>query len=101
MGLARPLRIEYLGARYHAMSRGDRREAIFADDRDRELFLQTLGETCAKNRWQVQAYCLMSNHFHLVMETPQPNLAAGMRWLLVRLKWSLSDWPFDRLLTCR
>ena len=81
-GMPRPLRIEYPGARYHVMSRGDRREAIFADDRDRELFLRTLGETCAKTGWQVHAYCLMSNHFHFVVETPQPNLAGGMRWLL-------------------
>ena len=80
--MPRPLRIEYPDARYHVMSRGNRREEIFADDRDRELFLQTLGETCAKTGWQVHAYCLMSNHFHLVVETPQPNLAAGMRWLL-------------------
>jgi putative transposase len=80
--MPRPLRIEYPGARYHLMSRGDRREAIFADDRDRAQFLRTLGEACAKTGWQVHAYCLMSNHFHAVVETPQPNLAAGMRWLL-------------------
>ncbi len=64
------------------MNRGDRREEIFADDHDRERFLQTLGETCGKTGWQVHAYCLMSNHFHLVVETPQPNLVAGMKWLL-------------------
>lgn len=80
--MPRPLRIEYPGARYHLMSRGDRREAIFADDQDRAQFLRTLGEACAKTGWQVHAYCLMSNHFHAVVETPQPNLAAGMRWLL-------------------
>ena len=81
-GVARPLRIEYPGARYHLVSRGDRREPIFVDDRDRELFLRTLGETCAKTGWQVHAYCLMGNHFHVVVETPQPNLVTGMRWLL-------------------
>lgn len=64
------------------MSRGDRREDIFLDGRDRGAFLSILGETCAKNGWQVHAYCLMTNHFHVVVETPQPNLAAGMRWLL-------------------
>ena len=64
------------------MSRGDRREAIFLDDADRKAFLHTLGEASVKMRWQVHAYCLMSNHFHLVVETPQPNLALGMKWLL-------------------
>ena len=64
------------------MSRGNRREAIFKDDQDRKQFLQTLGETCAKTGWKVHAFCLMSNHFHLVVETPQPNLVAGMKWLL-------------------
>jgi len=64
------------------MSRGDRREAIFADERDREVFLTTLGQTCLKTDWQVHAYCLMRNHFHVVIETPQPNLVAGMRWML-------------------
>ena len=52
------------------------------DDADRTMFLRTLGETCAKTRWQVHAYCLMGNHFHLVLETPQPNLSIGMKWLL-------------------
>jgi REP element-mobilizing transposase RayT len=76
------LRIQYEGARYHIISRGDRREAIFLDDEDRNQFLLTLGQTCGKTGWQVHAYCLMSNHFHFVVETPQPNLAAGMKWLL-------------------
>ena len=80
--MPRPLRIQYAGARYHVMSRGDRREAIFCDDADRVEFLKTLGQACLKSGWQVHAYCLMSNHFHLVLETPQPNLAAGMKWLL-------------------
>src|SRR5258706_521043 len=64
------------------MNRGDRRQSIFADDRDRKRFLQTLEEACQKTGWQVHAYCLMSNHFHLVVETPRPNLVAGMKWLL-------------------
>lgn len=80
--MPRPLRIEYPGARYHLMNRGDRREAIFADDKDRAQFVRTLGEVCGKTGWEVHAYCLLSNHFHAVVETPQPNLAAGMRWLL-------------------
>jgi len=64
------------------MNRGDRREPIFHDDADRHLFLKTLGETCAKTDWQVHAFCLMSNHFHLVVETPEANLVAGMKWFL-------------------
>jgi len=64
------------------MSRGDRREDIFFDDSDRELFLKTLGETCLKTKFQIHAWCLMRNHFHLVLETPQPNLVPGMKWLL-------------------
>jgi REP element-mobilizing transposase RayT len=80
--MPRPLRVQYTGARYHIISRGDRREAIFLDDKDREQFLATLGQACRKTGWQVHAYCLMSNHFHLVVETPQPNLAEGMKWLL-------------------
>ena len=64
------------------MSRGDRREPIFKDDEDREVFISTLEESCNKTSWQVHALCLMDNHFHLVVETPQGNLVAGMKWLL-------------------
>jgi REP-associated tyrosine transposase len=80
--MPRPLRIQYAGARYHVVSRGDGREAIFCDNADRVEFLRTLGQACLKTGWQVHAYCLMSNHFHLVVETSQPNLAVGMKWLL-------------------
>jgi REP element-mobilizing transposase RayT len=80
--MSRKLRIEYPGAMYHVMNRGDQREDIFRDDDDRQKFLCTLGEACAKTEWQVYAYCLMRNHFHLVLETPQPNLVFGMKWLL-------------------
>ena len=80
--MARKLRIEYMGAISHVINRGDRREPIFRQDRDRELFLKTLSETCDKTGWWVHAFCLMTNHFHLVVETPQPNLVAGMKWFL-------------------
>ena len=80
--MPRKLRVEYEGAIYHVMNRGDRRELIFVDDEDRQLFLQTLGQACGKTDWQVHAYCLMGNHFHLVVETPRANLVAGMRWFL-------------------
>src|SRR5687768_10912163 len=64
------------------MNRGDRREPIFRDDQDRERFLFTLNEACEKTGWWIHAYCLMGNHFHAVIETPQPNLVAGMKWFL-------------------
>ena len=76
------LRVEYPGAIYHLMSRGDRREDIFYDEVDRHDFLKTLAEACWKADFQVHAYCLMPNHFHLVTETPNGNLVAGMQWLL-------------------
>ena len=64
------------------MNRGDRREPIFLDDHDRHQFLRTLAEACQKADWQVHAWCLMNNHFHLVLETPRANLVEGMRWFL-------------------
>src|SRR5688572_8089482 len=81
-GMARKVRVEYSGAIYHVLNRGDRREPIFKDDEDRARFLVTLGQACAKTGWQVHACCLMPNHFHLVIETPQANLVAGMKWFL-------------------
>jgi REP element-mobilizing transposase RayT len=80
--MPRQLRMEYEGAIYHVLSRGDRKKAIFLDDVDRQDFLKTLAEACQKTGFEVHAYCLMKNHFHLVVETPQANLVAGMRWLL-------------------
>lgn len=66
---------------YHVMARGDRREAIVRDDGDRFTFLRTLGEACRRTGFRVHAYVLMTNHYHLLLETPQPNLALGMGWL--------------------
>jgi len=80
--MPRKLRVEYEGAVYHVMSRGDQRERIYVDDADRRRFLETLGEACAKAEWQLHAYCLMGNHFHMVLETPRANLSAGMQWFL-------------------
>jgi REP element-mobilizing transposase RayT len=76
------MRVEYPGAIYHVMSRGDRKRPIYLDDVDRQDFLKTLAEACQKADFQVHAYCLMRDHFHLVVETPNANLVAGMRWLL-------------------
>jgi len=79
--MARALRVEYSGAVYHVTSRGNRRQRIFNDDRDREHFLELLGELTRRYGWIISVYVLMTNHFHLVIETPEPNLAAGMKWL--------------------
>ena len=75
--MARKLRIQYPGAVYHAMNRGDRREAVFKDDRDCEGFLHTLAQACEKSLWQVHACCLMRTHFRLVLEPPPAH--AGSR----------------------
>ena len=80
--MPRKIRVQYPGAIYHVMSRGDRGEDVFLDDVDRQDFLKTLAEACQKTGWQLHAYCLMRNHFHLVVETPNANLVEGMRWLL-------------------
>lgn len=80
--MARKLRIQFPGAIYHVMSRGNRREDIFRDDDDRGAFLKALGDVCVKTGWRIHAYCMMPNHFHLVVETPQPNLVEGMKWFL-------------------
>ncbi|MDB6040512.1 MAG: transposase, partial [Verrucomicrobiales bacterium] len=80
--MARKLRVVYPGAIYHCMNRGDRGNPIFKSDEDRNCFLETLGEACLKTGWQVHEYCLMLNHFHLVIETPEPNLVSEMKWLL-------------------
>jgi putative transposase len=78
--MARTVRIEYPGAVYHVMCRGDRREEIFRGDEDRELFLATLAQMCARTGMFVHSYVLMSNHYHLLVETPEANLVAGMKW---------------------
>jgi REP element-mobilizing transposase RayT len=80
--VGRKHRVQYEGAIYHLMSRGDRQEAIFKDDQDGETFLETLGQCCTRTGWRVHALCLMGNHFHLVAETPRANLVEGMKWLL-------------------
>ena len=79
--MARPLRLEYPGAIYHITSRGNARADIFLDDSDRELFLSILADTVDHYNWLCHAYCLMGNHYHLLIETPDPNLSLGMRHL--------------------
>jgi len=79
--MARPLRIQYPGAVYHVMARGNQGQEIFKDDRDRQCFLETLGEACEKTGWTIHAYVLMGNHYHLLVETPEGNLVSGMKWV--------------------
>ena len=79
--MVRPLRLEYPGALYHVTSRGNRREQIYADDEDRGAFLDVLVSVVQRFGWECHAYCLMANHYHLLIETPQPNLSRGMRQL--------------------
>lgn len=79
--MPRKPRIEFEGAVYHVMSRGNRQERIFRDARDYSVFLDTLGESVQRCGWCIHAYALMGNHYHLLLETPEPNLVAGMKWL--------------------
>ncbi len=79
--MARPLRLEYAGAPYHVTSRGDRREDIYFDDDDRIAWLKILDGVCGRFNWVVHAYCQMSNHYHLLVESVDGNLSRGMRQL--------------------
>ena len=77
--MSRPLRLEFAGALYHVTSRGDRREAIYESDDDRQAFLTLLDDVCKSYNWACHAYCLMDNHYHLLIETPDANLSRGKR----------------------
>ena len=79
--MVRPLRLEFAGALYHITARGNARQAIFNDDHDRKVFLEFLGREVTQQGWNCYAYCLMPNHYHLLIETPEPNLSKGMRRL--------------------
>jgi putative transposase len=79
--MARPLRLEYEGAVHHVTSRGNAGEEIFLNDADRIRFLEVLGTVVERFGWICYAYCLMTNHYHLLIETPQPNLSRGMKHL--------------------
>ena len=77
--MSRPLRLELAGGLYHVTSRGDRREDIYRDEADRVAWLTILGQTCERYNWRIHAWCQMSNHYHLIIETVEDNLSAGMR----------------------
>jgi REP element-mobilizing transposase RayT len=79
--MAGPLRIEFPGALYHVTSRGDRQEPIYEDDEDRRAYLQIVGDVVERFGWLCYTYCLMENHYHLVIETAEGNLSRGMRHL--------------------
>ncbi len=79
--MSRPLRLEYAGAFWHVTARGNERREIFRSDDDRTEFLRILGRTVALYRWRLHAYVLMGNHYHLLLETPEPTLSRGMRQL--------------------
>ena len=79
--MARPLRLELAGALYHVTSRGDRREAIYFDDDDRNCWLAVFAQVCKRYNWVCHAWCQMSNHYHIVVETVEANLSQGMRQL--------------------
>ena len=81
--MVRPIRVEFEGAVYHVMARGNERQAIFRSTQDRALFLDTLGETVTQFGLVVHVYCLMPNHYHLVVETPRGNLSRAIGWLQV------------------
>ena len=80
-GLARQPRVQFEGATYHIVTRGVRKLPLFTDDRDRECFLELLDLTVARYGWELHAYCLMTNHFHLLLATPGANVSAGMQYL--------------------
>ena len=113
--MARKLRVEYPGAVYHVMNRGDRREPIFRDDEDRQRLLDTLAQACGKTGWKVHAICLMPNHFHLVElgrrakgDVPKVSTAVRVReetamtvkWIADRLQMGAPGYV-NHLLYCR
>ena len=81
--MARPVRVEFAGAVYHVMARGNERKAIYRDGQDRGRFLETLAEMVERYGVSLHAYCLMDNHYHLLLETPRANLSRAVGWLQV------------------
>jgi REP element-mobilizing transposase RayT len=105
--VARPLRIEFSGALYHPTSRGNDGQAIYLQDEDRTGFLQLLEQTCGRYDWLCHAYCLMDNHYHLLIETQQPTLSKEMKYLNGKYtqnfsgRYALSDHVFrGRFIQC-
>jgi len=80
--MARPLRYQAPGAVYHVMARGEGGKNVFDDETDRKVWLERMGQACGKYGWRGHAWVLMGNHFHILLETPEPNLVAGMKWFM-------------------
>ena len=89
--MARPLRLEFAGALYHLTARGNAQQPIFLDDTDRQQFIRLLSREIRQQHWRCYVYCLMGNHYHLVTETPEPNLSRGLK----RLHGTYTQW-FNR-----
>jgi len=83
--MARSLRIEYAGAIYHVMARGNQGQKIYADDGDRKLWLSTLGQAWRRTGWRIHAFVLLGNHYHLLLETPEANLEAYLETRVLEL----------------
>jgi len=81
-GMARPLRVQFPGARYHVIDRGNYRHAVFGSVGAAQAFTRVLAEAAERHAWCLHAHALIPNHFHLALETPEANLAEGMHWLL-------------------
>jgi len=79
--MSRPLRIEYAGALYHVTSRGNQKNDIYLTDNDRLNWIEVLSNVCERFNWRCHAWCLMDNHYHIVIETIEGNLSKGMRQL--------------------
>ena len=90
-GMARPLRYESAGAVYHVMARGEGGKDVFEDEVDRTVWLARLGEVCGSYGWRVHAWVMMGNHFHLLLETPEANLVAGMKWFMGVVSQSMRE----------
>ena len=89
--MGRPWRIEYEGALYHILSRGNEQKDVFYDDKDRFLFLETIGEMSERHEMDVFAYVLMGNHYHILLRTNRPNVSKAMQWLGVT--YNLKEFP--------
>jgi len=94
--MARPLRIEYPGAMYHVMCRGNNGRDIFFGDDGCKKFLDTLDEACVRAGWYVHAYVLMGNHYHIMLETPEGNLVDGMKWFQGTYTQRINAWQGRR-----
>jgi putative transposase len=94
--MARPIRIEFKGAMYHVMCRGNNGRDIFFEDKGCDKFLDTLDEACIRGGWIVHAYVLMGNHYHLLLETPEGNLVDGMKWFQGTYTQRINAWQGRR-----